>query len=194
MARKRHAERQQDIIQAALALIAEEGVQSLTTARLAQRVGVSEAALYRHFANKQDMVGATIDAVGERVLHRLSRWAEGARARDRLRGVLRHHLAFVAEHPGVARILFSDEVHFNAPALRGKLHGVIERYLGYVESLVRAGISDGEFRADLDPRAAAVLVLGAVQSQVLLWSLSGGGHGMTAQVDRLWETIERGLA
>ena len=68
MTRKSTAERKQEIVQAVLALISKLGIHGVTMGRIADKVGITEAALYRHFDSKLGIIGATIDAAFDDLL------------------------------------------------------------------------------------------------------------------------------
>jgi len=191
MQRKPTAERQQEIEGAVLDLIATEGAQGLTMARIAARIGVSEAALYRHFRGKLDIIHATIAAVFDQVMNALTQAARGGGSVvTRLRRVFVVHLRFIEEHPGMAHILFSDEIHFNAPELRRELDARVKRLLGFVADLLTSGVESGELSKGLDVDAAAALYLGLIQTQLLLWSVNGKRGKLTAGADRVWTLYE----
>ncbi|KXA92553.1 hypothetical protein AKJ66_03955 [candidate division MSBL1 archaeon SCGC-AAA259E22] len=195
MGRKKSETRKREIVQSSLNLIAERGIRNLTTARIAERVGFSEAALYKHFQSKEKVIAAAIDEAGRRLLEALKKAVEGEKGMTSLQKVFKAHLVFVENNPGVARLLFSDEIHFERENLRAKLLRVTERVQNFVKDLLKSGIEMGEIREDLDLEAAAVFYLGVFQSQVLLWSLSGGTKSLTEEFDRLWsfycELIEK---
>ena len=193
MARKSTAERKQEIEQAVLDLIATEGTQGITMSRIAAHVGVSEAALYRHFRGKLDIMYATIAAVFDQVMNIIARAAGNGRTTMRLRRVFIAHLQFIEEHPGVARILFSDEVHFNAQELRRELDARVRRLLKFITDLLSLGVERGELSADLDVNAAAALYLGLIHTQLLLWSVSGKRGRLTLGAERLWAFYMRAL-
>ncbi len=194
MTRKSSDERQQEIVQAVLDLIAAEGTQGLTMGRIAARIGISEAALYRHFRGKLDIMHATISSAFDRVAEELRREAgsEG-RATERLHRVFIAHLRFIADHPGVARILFSDEVHFNAPELQRELNTRVGRLLRFIGGIIAAGVESDELSPEIDVETAAALYLGLIQTQLLLWSVGGKRKQLTSGAERLWELYERAL-
>ncbi len=193
MTRKSSAERKQEIVQAVLVLIAELGIQGVTMGRIADKVGVTEAALYRHFDSKLEIVGATIDAAFDDLLATLERSAGSGTAREMLRNALVAHLEFIEKRPGVARILFSDEVHFNSPALKEKLARRGEYVAGHIAGLLRAGISTGELNVDLDVKSATVLYRGIVQAQVMLWAHAEKRVGLVENADGVWTLYEKAI-
>jgi AcrR family transcriptional regulator len=193
MTRKSSAERRQEIVQAVLALIAELGIQGVTMGRIADKVGITEAALYRHFDSKLAIVGATIDAAFDELLSTLENSARGGTASELLRSALVAHLEFIEKRPGVARILFSDEVHFNSPALQEKLARRGEHVAGRIARILRAGISTGELNEELDVRSATVLYRGIVQAQVMLWARAQEHVGLVESVGGVWTLYERAI-
>jgi len=191
MTRKSTAERQLEIEQAVLDLIATEGTHGLTMARIAARIGVSEAALYRHFHGKLEIIYATIAISFDRVMERLTEAAGGGDATTRLHRVFIAHLQFIEDHPGMARILFSDDVHFNATQLQHELNARIAKLLRFIGNLLSTGVQHGELRSDLDVEAAAALYLGLIQTQLLLWSVNEKTDRLMARSEQLWALYVR---
>ncbi len=193
--RKTTSERKKEIVNSALDLIGEKGIESLRTKQIADRVGFSEAALYKHFSNKKEVVRATIKTAGEELLESLTESIEKADSDGnlaKLRKVLETHMRFIRENPGVTRLLFSDEVHFNEEDLRDALFNVISEYRNIFKDLLVEGIEEGQIREDLNLDAAFTFYFGMIQSQILFWSLSGGEKSLEGQVDELWK-LYRGL-
>ena len=194
MTRKSSDERQQEIVQAVLDLIAAEGTQGLTMGRIAARIGISEAALYRHFRGKLDIMHATVSSAFDRVAEELLREAgNDGGAMERLHRVFMAHLRFIEDHPGVARILFSEEVHFNAPELQRELNARIGRLLRFIGGIIAAGVKNGELSSEVDIDAAAALYLGLIQTQLILWSVGGKQGRLTSGAERLWELYRRAI-
>lgn len=193
MARKPTAERQVEIEQAVLDLIATEGTQGLTMARIAARIGVSEAALYRHFHGKLDIIYATIATSFDRVMNDLTQAAGNGDATTRLHRVFVAHLQFIEDHPGMARILFSDEVHFNADKLRHELNARVEQLFQFVGGIIGAGVGNGELSSTINVDAAAALYLGLIQTQLLLWSVNERTGRLMTGAEQLWALYARAL-
>ena len=193
MTRKSTAERQQDIVQAVLSLIAELGIQGVTMARIAEQVGLTEAALYRHFKGKLAIVGATIDTAFDELLGALESSESGESILDRLREALRAHLGFIERRPGMARILFSDEVHFNSEELKQKLASRGEEVAQRIAGMLTKGMSTGELDENLDVQSAVVMYRGIVQAQVMLWT-----HGKLQKLSEcqegVWTLYRRAIA
>ena len=192
MTRKSTAERQQDIVQAVLSLIAESGVQGVTMARIAELVGLTEAALYRHFKGKLAIVGATIDTAFDELLGALESSESGESILERLQGALNAHLNFIERRPGMARILFSDEVHFNSEDLKRKLASRGDEVAQRIAGMLAQGKATRELDEDLDVQSGVVMYRGIVQAQVMLWT-----HGRVEKLSEcqkgVWELFRRAI-
>lgn len=194
MSRKTSEERRKEVVDATLELVGEEGVGSLRTSQIADRVGFSEAALYKHFPNKKEIIRATIQTAGNKLIESLTKEIEETDTKDnlsKLRKAVKTHLKFISEQPGITRLLFSDEVHFNEKGLRNELLKVVTEYKGIIKNLLEDGIAEDQIKKDTDPDAAFTIYFGIIQSQILFWSLSDGKNSLGEQVDVLWKHYKR---
>lgn len=190
MSRKTSKERKKDIVKATLNLVGKKGVGSLRTSQIAEQVGFSEAALYKHFDGKKEVIRATIQTAGGELIESLKNAIEKAETDEnllKLRKVLETHLGFIADNPGITRLLFSDEVHFNEEDLQNELFKIVTEYKNIVKNLLEEGIRKEQVREDIDLDAAFTLYFGIIQTQILFWSLSGGKKSIDEQADELWE-------
>lgn len=132
--------RQDEILDAALALVREEGWSSLTIRRLAERVGVTDPALYRHFRTKSDIVLGLIDRI-EGMLHgpvRAIAADVSLPARTRLLHILEHHVEMVLATDGLPLLLVAEAAASADPALPQRLGQLLGEYLGILSALVAA--------------------------------------------------------
>lgn len=187
MARKDTKTRQAEIVAAAIAIIGEMGVRGLTTARLAGRLGMSEPNLYRHFADKQAILGAVVDEIGSSIAGKAAAIAEQDMPADvKLRKILESHVREVEQKSGIPRLVFSEEVHVSNDELRVRLVGTISVYLAVIESVVADGIESGTLRSGIRAPETARTFLGMVQFSALRWSLSGFGFDLGREAESLW--------
>ena len=100
-------ERRRQIVQAALSIMAEQGLAGTTTRKIAERVGVSEPALYKYFPGKKELILEALDAVGELFYETLSGAAgEGGEVTERIYRMSDAYYEFVVGHPDEAMLLF----------------------------------------------------------------------------------------
>jgi AcrR family transcriptional regulator len=161
MARKSTKKRREEIKAAILNIIADRGFQALSTRTLAEKVGFSEAALFRHFPNKRAMMMAIMEDVDRSMVTPLSEIASGTGpALERLQAFLCAHIRYLVEHRGITILLFSEAAHLDDDALKKSLHSTLSRLKESVRRIVRDGQAKGVWDRSVDPDRAASLYMG----------------------------------
>ena len=165
--------RQEELLDHALALTREVGLAGLTVRRLAERVGFSEAALYRHFPNKQALLLRMVERLSEeRLLGPLRLIAGGTTrpAAERLEAALSHHVATVLAVDGLPVLILAEAAAAGDEALLARFRAISAEVAGIFERLLReAGPPPGS----PDPRAQAVTLFGLVAGAALHRRLVG---------------------
>jgi AcrR family transcriptional regulator len=178
-------ERREEIIRVTLELAAKQGVDDVTTQDMAQAMGVTQGAVFRHFPNKNAIWLAVLQRVRDRLMTVLSRAAaQGHDPLDALQRMFFAHIDFIASHPAIPRVLMSEHLHGRSTALRQL---VIEIMLGYeakIAGLLADAQAQGLARADLDAHAAATLYIGMIQGLVLQTSILRGQRTLGAEAAR----------
>ena len=180
--------RRQQIAEAAMSLVASQGLRRLSLAAVARRVGLVPSGIYRHFKNKDELLRAVIDRVEERLLANV----EAARQEsddplEQLKGVLMRHIRFIREGRAVPRIIFADDVHAGSPERRQRVLQVFSRYAGAIGEIVRRGQSQGRIRQECDPQTLAMMLFGIIVPAGILWHLTDGGFDVTRHAQRAWQ-------
>ena len=187
MERKNTKIRQAEIINTAIAIIGELGVGGLTIAKLADRLGMSEPALYRHFQDKEAILSAVIDEIAIVITggaYELAR--QEISPKEKLKKIMASHVAQVEERSGIPRLLFSEEMHVKYPALRDKLVMCMGGYLSTIENVLSEGKKDGSIRPEINIQETARTYLGMIQFAAMRWSLSGLSFSLSDEGERLW--------
>lgn len=170
--RKDHETRKQEMVDAALELAAEEGVQRTSTQAIAKRVGIAHATVFRHFPNRSALFQSALQWIARGLFAAMGPLLEGSGPADwRLRKLIERQLGFIGRHRGIPRLLFSEHLHLDDPTLKREVREVLERYAGRVADLIREGQAQGRFRTGMDPEEAGRLVAAMIQGVVLQWSL-----------------------
>lgn len=177
--------RREEIVRVTLELAARHGVDDVTTQDMAQAMGVTQGAVFRHFPSKDAIWLAVMHWVRDRLMSVLGRAADQGRdPLDALARMFAAHIDFIAAHPAIPRVLTSEHLHIRSSALREL---VIEIMLGYearIAGLLEAAKAGGLARADLDAHAAATLYIGMIQGLVLQASLLRGRRTLKAEAAR----------
>jgi AcrR family transcriptional regulator len=182
--------RRREIAEAALRLIASQGLRRFTSAALADEVGVTDGALFRHFASKEAIVLAAIDRVEELLF-------EGFPPRDeepiaRLGAFFLRRVEVIRERPGISRLVISDELsHAAPPEGVARVAELKRRSLAFVRACLVEAERQGALAPGLRAGDAAVVVLGAILAL---------GHGAATSVGaapvdraaarRVWGALE----
>jgi AcrR family transcriptional regulator len=192
--RKSGQKRREEIVQAVLELAAEEGVSRMTTQAIADRVGIAQPTVFRHFRSRDLILQAAIEWIASRVLAMANAVrAESGPADARLRQLLDRQLQLIARSPGLPRLLFSERLHQDDPSLKSTVRRVMDAYTESVSGLLREGVAEGSLRADIDPDACAQLIQAMVQGLVMRWSISDFTFPLEAQGETIWQLLEPAL-
>lgn len=182
--------RKDEIVQAALAIVGERGVRALTTAAIAERAGMSEANIYRHFGGKDDIFMALGDFIGRAIMGKAATIAGGSRKpMEKLETIFRSHIALLSENPGIPRLVFSDDVHLSHRTLAATLAQRIGNYVETVTGVIAAGVAEGDLRSGISPRETALTMLGMIQITALRWTIANAAFDLKAEADKLWENF-----
>ena len=149
-----------EMMDACLDLIVENGLNEVTTAKIAQRVNTSENTIYRHFKNKQDLIEKTLLRCSKELLISIETiQKKDIAAVEKIGEIIELHLDFNMRHGGISRLAFSEQIHLSDLSLRDVSKNHIQKYEQILEQILLAGIEQKELRSDL---------YGSVNSFVLL--------------------------
>ena len=121
-------ERKTQILQTLATMLEQPQGEKITTAALAAKVGVSEAALYRHFASKAQMFEALIEFIEESVFTLVNQIAQSERdGRAQVRQIVSMLLNFAEKNPGMVRVLIGDVLVNEDPRLQVRINQLVDR-------------------------------------------------------------------
>jgi AcrR family transcriptional regulator len=193
--RKSGEERREEIVRAVLDLAAEQGVKQVTTQAIADRVGIAQPTVFRHFKTRDAILRAALEWIGKGLLTVVTPILAGRGPADaRLRQLLALQLQFISQRKGLPRLLFSERLHLEDPELKAVVRRIMDTYTGKLRALLEDGVTEGSFRPDLDTEEAARLIVALVQGLVMRWSISDFEFPLEAQGDALWRFLEPALA
>jgi len=182
--------RREQIAEAALSLVANQGLRRLSVAAVARRVGLVPSGIYRHFKSKDDILAAVLDLIEQRLLANVAAARqENADSLECLKGVLMGHIRFIREGRAIPRIIFSDDVYAGSPRRRQRVFQVFLRYMGAVNEIVRFGQSQGHIRSDIDAETVTVMLFGTIAPAAILWHLTDGEFDVTRHADQAWQVF-----
>ena len=195
MAQKKGTEiRQEEIILAALTLVANKGVKSMTIDRIARMVGIVPSAIYRHFTSKRAILEAVLDMIGERMKNNIiAAVEENDNSLESIRNVLMRQVQLIMEFSAIPQILFSEEVYRENLDLKEKLHTMIKSFLRTLQAVIERGQQEGRIRTDMEAERIAIMFLGLFQPAAFLYHLSDGRFDIVKQVDTSWKMFSKAI-
>jgi TetR/AcrR family transcriptional regulator len=191
MARPRSGERREEILQVLARMLQEQAGEHITTAELARAVGVSEAALYRHFPSKAKMFESLIEFIEESVFTRITRiLADEPQWEARLQQILTLVLGFADKNPGMARLLQGGVLTGETERLRVRISQLYDRIETQLRQVLREGEATGAPRVSVNDTAQ--LLLAFLEGRIAQYVRSGFTASPVAGWEKQWELLSRG--
>jgi TetR/AcrR family transcriptional regulator len=193
--RKNTEDRQQQIIEAAAKLIFKYGSEHLTVKRIAGVVGISEAAIYRHFSSKKSILFFLLSHIEGVLLKDLS--LESADAQpvtlDTIERIIGNHFSAIDLRKGISFQVIAEIISLGDRKLNKQASQAIDKYISRLMELLTCAVRDGAVRKDIDLEAAATLLFALIQGLVNIWSLSEGSFKLTEKYASLWQIYRDGV-
>lgn len=178
-------ERREEIIRVTLDLAGRQGVDDVTTQDMAEAMGVTQGAVFRHFPSKDAIWLAVMQWVRDRLMSVLGRAAaEGRDPLDALQRMFFAHVDFIAAHPAIPRLLMSEHLHGRSTMLRTLVTEILLGFEAKIAGQLEAARDQDLARRDLDTHAAATLYLGLIQGLVLQSSILRGQRDLRTEAAR----------
>ncbi|MBU1398588.1 MAG: TetR/AcrR family transcriptional regulator [Proteobacteria bacterium] len=191
-ARKSTEIRKKEIIEAARKLIYKKGSEHVTVNNIAKEVKISEAAIYRHFRNKKEILSFLARHITESLVQDIDSAARSALSSpDNIGGILRSHLSKIEQKRGVSFQVIAEIISFGDKKLNKQVYDDIQNYLQRFRELLDNGIKAGLIREDIDSEATALLLFVMIQGLVNTWALSNYSFDLTERYDTLWDIFRR---
>ncbi|MEL5300117.1 nucleoid occlusion factor SlmA [Serratia nevei] len=183
--------RREEILQAlAQMLESSDGSQRITTAKLAANVGVSEAALYRHFPSKTRMFDSLIEFIEDSLITRINLILQDEKETfNRLRLILLLILGFAERNPGLTRIMTGHALMFEQDRLQGRINQLFER----IEAQLRQVLKERKLREGkgfiVDETLLASQLLGFCEGMLSRYVRSEFRYRPTQEFDARWPLL-----
>lgn len=186
----RSGDRKDQIRQAALDLAFELGAQRVSTVMIADKLNLSQPAIYKHYKNKNDIWVAIADGFTSNISDNIQRSRKAAVGPDdRLRGLVGDHLKLVQKYPALPEVMVLRDARDARAFMRSKLHSSMAEFHAAIIGHVSACIAAGIFRSELDAADAGALVLGIIQSLAMRMMFSRNPDTLVEDGQRLLSTL-----
>jgi TetR/AcrR family transcriptional regulator len=182
--RPRPGERRVQILQTLAAMLEQPGAERITTAALAARLDVSEAALYRHFASKAQMFEGLIEFIEQSVFTLVNQIVEREAApAEQAQKIVAMLLQFGEKNPGMTRVMVGDALVFEHERLIARMNQFFDRVESQLRQCLRAGAEGGSTTPTVDANALASTLTALVVGRLHRYARSGFRRLPTEQLE-----------
>ncbi|WP_454719679.1 MULTISPECIES: nucleoid occlusion factor SlmA [Cupriavidus] len=172
--RPRPGERRVQILQTLAGMLEVPRGEKITTAALAAKLSVSEAALYRHFASKAQMFEGLIGFIEQTVFGLINQiTTQEENGLRQAQAIVRMLLSFAEKNPGMTRVLTGEALVGEHDRLQERINQLVDRIEASLRQCLKVAISQGAFPADADVPVRAALIVAAVQGHWHRYAKSG---------------------
>lgn len=183
--------RQSEILQESIKLIADKGIQGLTIKNLANAIGVTEPAIYRHFENKQKILIGILSLFKESKNNFMTNvQADNINPLEKLKAMFEIRFKFFAKNRAIASVIFSEELFRNDPLLSEIVFEIMKEN----QKIILQIVSDGQKLSNIKPNVSAeqlaFIITGAIRLVVTKWRLSDYSFDLEEEGKSLWKSIE----
>lgn len=190
----RSGERKTEILQTLAHMLEGPAAERITTAALAAKIGVSEAALYRHFRGKADMFAGLIDFVESTLFSLINKITSeeqsGLRQTEAIIGML---LGFAQKNRGMTRVLIGDALVTEDGALQTRINQIHDRLEAVLKQALRFAMTRKELADDVDAAAQANALMSFVAGRWHQYAKSGFRRDPVEFWQRQWKQLMEGV-
>lgn len=183
-------ERQKEIIEHALRLIAAHGIEKLTYRNMAIDLGITEPAFYRHFGNKTEILMGILvrfDGLRKQLFRDIrTQITDSLKA---IEAIFTKHLGLFQNNPALVTLLFPEEIRQGRKELEAKVQEMMSFGVQQITAMIDEGIERSQIRQDIDPQQLALMISGSLRLIVRRWRLNGYPDDLENQGARFWQTL-----
>jgi len=177
-------ERRKQIVDEAMKIINREGYAAFTTRRLSREIGISEPALYRHFASKDEIIISIISRMDElwneleSIIHNINNIEE------KFCTFIMMHFQYIEKHPDILAVLFADEYIRLNENVKHHFYRVTDKRFHFLKKLLEA-IKETNLRKGTDLDALIIIIIGAIRTTALNWRNSNYAYPLTVMGEEI---------
>jgi AcrR family transcriptional regulator len=194
---KNFSDRQIQIIETATKRIDKYGIQELTTKNLAADIGLSEAALYRHFKSKNDILLGILSYFIIGMKEKINSIIQDEKNSPSavIKAIFNNQLNTFIKNPAIVSVIFSEGIFQFNGTLSNKLSEMMDLMHKKISTLIKKGQDEGSFNKLLSPNITTTMIMGSMRMVVLKWKLSGNKSNLVkdgqAMLNGILKMIEK---
>ncbi|HEX5169593.1 MAG TPA: TetR/AcrR family transcriptional regulator [Cyclobacteriaceae bacterium] len=186
---KEVSERQLEIIEAAGKILTSEGVSGLTIKNLARQMGFTEAAVYRHFTSKEEIIVSMLGYLADSMDARYGGLPQGAGPEERFKALFHEQFRFFKKNPHFAVAVFSDGLMEESKRINETIARIMAVKMKHLVPVLRQGQANGIFTKAVPLENLLHIVMGAIRLQMFKWRVSNFQFDIKKAGDNMIESI-----
>ena len=182
------------ILKTGAQIIAHEGLRMFTAKKIGERVGISDAAIFKHFPSMDSIAEEIINRYTSECLRRVDEAvAKGRDAVEKLSLIIEGHIDLLEETRGVTPILCFEFSRSSKQKLKRLIFEFLNTYARKVGDVIAEGIKEGKFRKDIDVEEVSFSFIGFMQAKVFQWFIRGRRGRIVRDRESLKKMLLEGL-
>lgn len=188
-------DRQKEIIEVSLNLIANKGIQGLTIKNISREIGISEPAIYRHYENKIQILIALLDQfrmTSGKLFREVSELPVGPV--EKIDQLFKRHFQVFSENTSWVAVIFAEEIFRNEPILMNKIGDIVNQNDILFQLILKEGQETGEIRNDVRVEHLSIIAMGALRLFVKKWQYSLYDFNLINEGTKFLNSIKKVIA
>mgnify|MGYP001297349985 FL=1 len=191
---KRKRPKYQQIIEAAVKVIAKNGYHGSQVSKIAKEAGVADGTIYLYFKNKEDvLVSVFKEKMGQFIEQIAKATAAQPDAEQKLKVLIDMHFSQLEQNPDMA-IVTQLELRQSDLSLRMQINNVLKAYLNVIDQVIAEGIEEKRFRDDINPTLIRQMIFGTLDEVVTSWVMNDRKYDLTSQAEAVHDFLINGLS
>jgi AcrR family transcriptional regulator len=188
--------RRRQIVEIVLDLVGECGADNVSVQAIADRIGLTQPAVFRHFPNKEAIWISVMEWLEERLgrIHRAAEKDAGESALTILERIFLDHVRMIQRHPALAKVVFSDHLRLQFPSLQSRFADIIDAYQRRVVGLIERAKGQRLVPASLSASDAATLFFCMVQGLGFQFAIARRPMRLVREAERVFALYLRAIA
>lgn len=182
------------IVKAGAQIIAHEGLKMFTAKRIGEKLGISDAAVFKHFSSMEDIAEEIISRYTTECLNRTDEAIRnGKNAIEKLALIIEGHIDLLEETRGITPVLCFEFSRSNKRKLKKMIFDFLSTYAKKVGDVIYEGINEGTIRDDIDVEEVSFSFIGFMQAKVFQWFIRGRKGKIVKDRDSVKKMLLEGL-
>ncbi|GAB6065244.1 TetR/AcrR family transcriptional regulator [Aquifex pyrophilus] len=182
------------ILKVGAEIIAQEGLRKFTAKNLAQRIGISDAAIFKHFSSMDEIAEEIIRRyTNECILRTKEAVSLGKTPTEKVERILEGHMELLEKTRGIIPVICFEFSRSDKRSIKRRIQLFLEEYANILKEVIKEGMEKGEFREDIDLDEVAFSLIGFMQAKAFQWFLKGRKGKIIKDPETVKKIILNGL-